>query len=51
MTIEILKNLDTIAVRWVREKSREIIDYVKSTRVKRPMSTMNSIGLSRRKSN
>jgi hypothetical protein len=49
LIIEVLKNLDTIAISWVRVKSREIIDYVKEHREKRPMSSMHSSALNGRK--
>lgn len=42
-------NLDTIAISWVRVKSREVIEYVKEYREKRPMSSMHSAGLNGRK--
>ena len=50
MVLEILKNLESISVTWTITKAREIIEYVKENRTKRPMSSMNKSALSRRKS-
>lgn len=41
--------MDTIAISWVRVKSREIIEFVKEHRDKRPMSSMHSSVINGRK--
>lgn len=50
LALEILKNIDSIAVWWVRKKCKEAINYVKESRKKRPSSTIHSINYGRRKS-
>lgn len=48
MVLEITKNIENIALWWVRKRAREIIDYVKQNRVKRSVSNTN-MSLLRRK--
>lgn len=51
MALEVIKNIENISAMWVRNQTKEVIEYVKDSRTNRSISSIKTLGLSRRKSN
>ena len=48
LSLEIIKNIETIGLWWVRKTIREVVEYVKENKPKRSVSNMSNSALSRR---